>query len=169
MYLQPHWSLSPIWGKMIQPFDEPPLMSLPSQGPGMKFASCLILPLILLSACTGWPPQRKARPVRSEPDLVSSTLSREVTLSRVRYVVVDEWRRDIDTLRDWMGCPSDEVREAVKGWYRDRHESDPDVEKVLELSELLEAPRRRAMKRLETSNENFRAPRLGIPTDDDDR
>jgi len=82
--------------------------------------------------------------------------------------VVHERRRDIDALREWMGCPSDEVREAVKGWYRDRHASDADVEKVLELSEILEAPRRRAMERLEHSGEDYKRPRLGIPTGDDE-
>ena len=135
----------------------------------MKSSICLLLPLCLLTACTGWPPQPKAVHIRSEPDSDYITFSREVVPSRIRYVVVSERRRDIDALREWMGCPSDEVREVVKKWYRDRHESDPDVEMVLELSEILEAPRRRAMKRLENAGENYRVPRLGIPTGEDER
>lgn len=128
----------------------------------------LLLCLGLLVGCTGWPPQHRTAKVRSEPAPVSSRVSSEAALSPVRYVVVHERRRDIDALREWMGCPSDEVREAVKGWYRDRHASDPDVEKVLELAEILEAPRRRAMERLEHSGEEYRRPRLGIPTGDDE-
>ena len=124
-----------------------------------------LLALGLLAGCTGWPPQHRSAKVRSEPAL---STSRWAAPSRVRYVVVHERRRDIDALREWMGCPSDEVREAVKGWYRDRHASDADVEKVLELSEILEAPRRRAMERLEHSGEDYKRPRLGIPTGDDE-
>ena len=135
----------------------------------MKTATGLLLPLCILSACTGWPPHRKATPVRYESAPASSRASSAVAPSRVRYVVVSERRRDVDTLREWMGCPSDEVREVVKGWYRDRHESDPDVEKVLELAEILEAPRRRAMARLENVGEDYKIPWLGIPTGEDGR
>lgn len=137
----------------------------------MKSTSCLSLSLslLLLTACTGWPPQKKSRTVRASSESTPSSHSDEVAPNRSRYVVVYRAHRDIDTLRDWMGDPSDEVREAVKSWYRDRHASDPDVEKVLELSELLEAPRRRAMKRLETANEDYRPPWLGIPTGEDGR
>lgn len=122
----------------------------------------------LLAGCTGWPPQHRSARVRSEPAHASGGVSNEAAPSRVRYVVVHERSRDIDALREWMGCPSDEVREAVKGWYRDRHASDADVEKVLELAEILEAPRRRAMERLEHSGEDYKRPRLGIPTGDDE-
>ena len=129
----------------------------------------LSLSLLLLAACTGWPPKKKSRKVRSMSEPVTGDLADEVAPYHRRYVVVYRAHRDIDTLRDWMGDPSDEVREAVKGWYRDRHASDPDVDKVLELAELLEAPRRRAMKRLETANEDYRPPWLGIPTGEDGR
>ena len=135
----------------------------------MKIAFCFCLPLCLLSACTGWPPRSKASHVRSDLGPASYSPSTEAALSRTRYVVVSERRRDVDALREWMGCPSDEVREAVKGWYRDRHESDPDVEKVLELAEILEAPRRRAMSRLENAGEDYKIPWLGIPTGEDGR
>jgi hypothetical protein len=124
-----------------------------------------ICSLCLFCACTGWPPRKPSRRVRTELRPlsmdVSRVLAREVALSRLRYVVVHGRRRDLDVLREWMGEPSAEVREAVKKWYRDRHESDPDLDKVVELVELLEAPRRRAMERLERAGDDYKIPWLG--------
>lgn len=99
---------------------------------------------------------------------VSKVLSRDLLLARRRYIVVHERHRDVDLLREWMGEPSSEVREAVKKWYRDRHASEPDLDKVVELAELLEAPRRRAMERLNKTGDDYKIPWLGIPTGEDD-
>jgi len=76
---------------------------------------------------------------------------------------------DLDVLRDWMGDPDDEVREWFKRWYLARHEGDPEAENMVELVEVLEGPRRRALASIFTEDpERFRAPRLGIPQPGDE-